>query len=740
MFTTFDVGMTASSTVSSASASGESPSTPLPRQRKRGQVARACDWCRVHRVKCDNDHPCSNCKSRGGQCSNSGAMKLTTLPHAYREIERLRQRVQELELELELPKERKADNDKPVHELNTPPSVLPASDDRHPDLLLEGGRAKSFCEGIYISTARSPQKTWYGSSSLFYFIGRINNFLTSTLQETNSAHRMLPNSASFLLDVPTTITQDDHSQGARLVAAATDDTVNAGDYLSPTQEVYFLDLFWQSYYTSFPILDELEFKEHYQSLWATSDKERKPSALVDIVIAVCMQYGMAQLPGVGRGLSVASRANVNENDATIAGRWHYRRCQTLLSCQLESPTISTLQCHIFCSIYLCCGSFQNMADNACSLAVRTAYMLGLHLEPPQTMPRREKEMRKRLWWTLYVLETKISMKLGRPFLLHDFSTTCSLPADDREIAMLSGSSFAPLGENVTWLTWNLHNIKLLLVARTAYTAFYDNVPNTSNVFNPQSITERLEAWLKGVPEALKTKRQNSGVPFSTDLSALEVEQFAPLWLQRQRLLLELMYHNLCTNLYRPSISFALARAPHHLTDRTAMKCAAHAMALTHMMHQVLLSTPILAGWHEAFQWQWNAAMTLVGFVLAYPQGASAQAGRSAINLSVAVFENFGNSFAVAASAASIMSDLSAKVDLVIGQSQGMQGVAMQLATNGEADESLINGNSTAAQAVDGPLSFDDENAAEITGVLAQSIDIFTAETYNDFDWSGMGLL
>ncbi|KAK9490512.1 hypothetical protein V1508DRAFT_457751 [Lipomyces doorenjongii] len=282
-----------------------------------------------------------------------------------------------------------------------------------------------------------------------------------------------------------------------------------------------------------------------------------------------------------------------------------------------------------------------MADNACSLAVRTAYMLGLHLEPPQTMPRREKEMRKRLWWMLEC------------HLAHLEPTTPSLCWRPEQ----------PTQPSTT------------------------NVPNTSN-------------------------RSKRNVILSTDISALEIEQFAPLWLQRQRLLLELMYHNLCTNLYRPSISFALVGAPYPLTDRTAMKCAAHAVALTHMMHQ----------------WQWNAAMTLVG------SGA-----RSAIDLSVAVFENFGNSFAVAASAASIMSDLSTEVDLFI-QSQGMQGVAMQPATNCEesGDESLINGNSIAAPAVDGLLSFDDDNAVEIS-VLAQSIDIFAAETYNDFDWSGINI-
>jgi hypothetical protein len=520
MFTTF-----VSMPPSSASASPDSPqpqSSSLPpprsRQKKRGQVARACDWCRIHRIKCDSDHPCLNCKGRGGQCCNSSVMKSATLPRAYREIERLRQRVQELELE----KEREVE--KPVHQLHTPASLSPyMPDDQDPrkgELDPERTRPKRFWEGIHISTARSPQKSWYGSSSLFYFIGRINTFLTCAFQQTHSADRMLPNSARNLLDGPTTVSAEDQ---AGQIAAPTDDPISAGEYLTPTQEEYFLGLFWQSYYTSCPILDELEFKEHFRSLWPTSDEKRKSSALVDIVIAVCMQYGMARLPGVGRGLSAASRANVSNTDATIAGRWHYRRCQTLLSTELESPTISTLQCHILCSIYLCCGSFQNMADSACGLAVRTAYMLGLHLEPPQSMPRREKEIRKRLWWTLYVLETKMSMKLGRPFLLHDSSTTCSLPADDREIAMLSGSSFAPLGENVTWLTWNLHNTELILAARTAYTTFYDKAPDTFNAYNGQPITERLEEWLKGVPGALKTQRQNDGVPFSTDRSALKID-------------------------------------------------------------------------------------------------------------------------------------------------------------------------------------------------------------------------
>ena len=664
-------------------------------------------------------------------------MKATTLSHAYREIERLEQRIEELE------QEKGRDAEKPVHQLQTPISLPRSLSDGQGSSTgeqeLAGSKLKRVWEGIYISTARSPQKTWYGSSSLFYFIGRIDAFLTVALQQSHLADRMLPDSASNLLDGPTTVAAEEQ---AGQLTGPTDDPITTGEYLTSTQEEYFLSLFWQSYYTSHPILDELEFKEYYRSLWATPDGKRKPSALADIVVAVCMQYGMARLPSVEQGLKATPRANVSSRDATIAGLWYYRRCQTLLSAELESPIISTLQCHIFCSIYLCCASFQNMADSTCGLAVRTAYMLGLHLEPPQSMPRRERETRKRLWWTLYVLETKMSMKLGRPFLLHDSDTTCNLPADDLEIAMLVGTSFAPLGENLTWLTWNLHNTKLLLAARTAYTIFHDVAPDTFNANNCQPITKPLEDWLKDVPGAFKTQRQNNGVPLSTDRSALEIEQFAPLWLQRQRLLLELMYHNLCIDLYRPFISFGSATAQISLADGMVMKCAAHAMALTHMMHQVFTSTSILAGWLEAFQWQWNAAITLVGIVLAYPHDDSTEAARSTIDLSVAVLENFGHSFAVAAGAANILVELCAKVDVLMEKSHGKKGVRlekMQLITNYQevGGENIMDGSFPALPSMDESLGFFNGTAPEFRGVLAQSIDIMATEMYDDIDLSGI---
>lgn len=109
-----------------------------------------------------------------------------------------------------------------------------------------------------------------------------------------------------------------------------------------------------------------------------------------------MQYGTAIQPPQTGEMQKSSRNGVGNNDATIAGRWYHRRCQTLLASELESPSIRTLQCQILTVIYLCCASFQNMADSTLALAARTATILGLHQEPSTDLPRAEREYRRRV--------------------------------------------------------------------------------------------------------------------------------------------------------------------------------------------------------------------------------------------------------------------------------------------------------------------------------------------------------
>ncbi|KUL91834.1 hypothetical protein ZTR_01036 [Talaromyces verruculosus] len=717
--------------------SSENPSrlhTPLRARQKRNQVARACDECRVRRIKCDNFSPCSNCKTRGSKCTNN-ANRIVSLPHAHQEIETLRRRVEDLQRELQ---QLRQQTDKQTH-IPSPVTSLPtpefsASESIHTNSDVVSRRTN--WGGINFRTARSPNETWYGPSSLFYFMGRITNFLNLNLDQTQSKDQMVPDSVSRRLCGPLAGFGENsglHGSGSR---TRNDE---GGHYLTPTQEDYFLDSYWSSYHTSlFPIIDETEFKQHYRSLWTTSGDGRKDSALVDIVIALGMQYGISMLPNMKHQLA-------DDSDATIAGRWYYRRCQTLLAYELESPTLATLQCHLLCVIFLCSASFQNTSDSTFAMAVRTAHMLGLHLAPPESMPRKEREMRKRLWWALYSLDSKLGMKLGRPFLLYQTNTTPTLPDDDVEVAMLSGSSFAPLGNNATWLSFNLQNMTMFQAAREAHTAFYNrdlNLKEGQTLWDDFNILEgqaefvypflkKLENWTNGVPSTLTTRRKDGSHPFAIGGTDLEIEQYAPLWLQRQRVILELMYHNLSVNVCRPFISFALTPSL-TVAEDLAFKCAGHAIALTSITHQVLSSTTILSGWHEAFQWQWNSAMTLVGFVLAYPQSSMTVAARDAITLSVSVFDIFGHSFAVANSAATIVRNLITKIDFLAKRAWQRQCVVE--GHRGTTDQVSIHSNTTYSQPraymdnimfqpSDGSLDFGDMSLESMQDMFHMAFDI-----------------
>ncbi|KAH8894743.1 hypothetical protein GQ53DRAFT_744778 [Thozetella sp. PMI_491] len=635
------------------------------------------------------------------------------MPQAYREIERLRQKVNELEHELKQERDRSESLDLRLTPSNTAtPSASESTS--APTIYSDLGIPQSFWKGIHVRTARSPNETWYGASSLFYFIGRMSAFLNPVRQQAAPADHLLDlNPTTTLLDGSAAGRSDNIAESRAPQREPDQGSAHPedGEYLTPMQEEYFLELYWQSYHTAlFPILDETEFKAHYRSLWTSAGNGRRPSALADITIALSMQYGVAMMPATKQMLVVD-----NSSDPTVSGRWYYLRSQRLLAYEMESPSISTMQCHLLFTIYLCCGTFQNMADSAYSLAVRTAYMLGLHLEPPATMPLKERELRKRLWWALYMLDSKIGMKLGRPFLIPQSNEGPRLPSDQLDVAMQSGSNFAPLGDNVTWLSFSLQHTRLFQTARVVHTAFYSKemtYPGTESIWdNPSALDAHaaflnscmkdLDDWATELPPALQTKRQNNGRSFSTDGSSLAIEPFAPLWLQRQRILLELVYHHLSTNLYRPFISFSPAPVG-ALAEESAVKGALHAMALTSITHEVLSSTSILAGWHEAFQWQWNGAMTLVGFALAYPQNPTTTAARKSIDLALTVFDIFGTSFAVATSASSVVKKLATKIDLLVQQSQ-------------ERQASLQNSNETNQQ-------YQIENAAELGAALVWPTD------------------
>lgn len=65
-----------------------------------------------------------------------------------------------------------------------------------------------------------------------------------------------------------------------------------------------------------------------------------------------------------------------------------------------------------------------------SLAVVHAQHLGIHLNKTHDdMSSFDSEMFKRIWWCMYVLDRRVALVLGRPFLIQDNNISVTLPRD-----------------------------------------------------------------------------------------------------------------------------------------------------------------------------------------------------------------------------------------------------------------------------------------------------------------------
>ncbi|KAJ4226120.1 hypothetical protein NW759_004708 [Fusarium solani] len=584
MFTTFDI------TTPNSLSSEKPPSPPSQPRTKRAQVSRACDWCRLTRVKCDSVRPCRNCKQAKRECVNSGRDDFKSVAAATREVQRLRSQVRELETKLMEP---------------SPSSVKSMSKCRRSPRW-KGTRMN----GIY-----------YGPSSLGYFTHRLSTFTKMDFE-------------SNFLSAPKFSPSPSH--------------IRTSSQLQREQQDALLDLYWQGYHAVYPVLDEADFRRHYDTLWH-SLTGRKPCPLVDIVIALCVHFGSSY---------TASDAVALPDQP---GYGFYLQSQQLLSQDLEVPSLSTVQCYFLNAIYLLALGQVNSASMMIGSAIRAAESLGLQFgndrdEMSEGEPRLLTSD-SRIWTCLTTLDTQLSLYLGRPFAIQDSQVYSTSQPEPDQVAQLTGPTFTLA--DVNWLRFQYERQRLFQIVREIQTELVavsedvlEDIDSPDFYQHPSSREKcaqylsqqlkRLKVWIQELPEALKTPRVQ-GVPFSVDRSALNLSQTEPLWLQRQRLILELDYHTLIMMLTRTFNSFLPTPALGTFSsDNHCMTCVNSAIMVTNMLHQVLNDSEILTGWYQVIDWQRTATFALAGFACGYPICPLSPSARKALTRAAGVFERSGS--------------------------------------------------------------------------------------------------
>ncbi|KAJ6028193.1 C6 transcription factor [Penicillium herquei] len=658
----------------------KSPSRPRP---KRNQVARACDWCRQNRIKCDDSQPCQNCRTRGIQCSNAKRTDMPTLPAANREIQRLRNTISTLQANK---KSQECRNHAPSKYVTPPESdtldVSPKSDSLGTHVPRSTISSREW-KGVQIHTSGAI----YGPLSSSYFGARMGQFLSEALSDDPES-LFLSSSENLRLEYPPNTLKCLHDSDLR--GAESQSTDHSGlESLSRAQEQFFIDLLWQSFHCIYPVLVESEFCEYYDSLWGLAGDQsyRRPSSLVDSILAVCTQYGSTFLTSDEENLECEREYHV----AAVSKKSHalFRRAQSLLLDEIESPSIMTLQSYIYCIIYLHNTSLLNTADMILSTAIRVAQVLRLHLPPCDPTVPEYQELHRRLWYTLVGLDCQLSMILGRPPLITVNENDYDLPGDSQEHALLSGSMLmTPGDEGISWLSFHVQSTRLLMTVRGVQNALQRHGArlieqnNAQNMYDDPFVTEQLAAclgreigvvynWAHNVPTALKCSRKGSGESFSTERTPVTFNSLSPLWLQRQQILLELLYHHLQLSNFRSFVRLQPGSSSiSPLSDCHNISALNHAVTLTNIVHKVLKDTDLLRGWYPVFQYQWDAALCILGFVLANPICPPTPAARRCIQTVVSCFEIMGEYSATAVSAAKIVREVGVHAERLVGKFHG----------------------------------------------------------------------
>lgn len=535
------------------------------------------------------------------------------------------------------------------------------------DPLSQHGGNRKYYNWDFVTKKSIPGSTQtYGLSSAFYFTDQLSSYLDATWHyiERNASEPLSSRSSTPGLSLR------DALHGQKNVNATR--TMVAQDPSRPDEEAL-LELYWTSWHVLHPILDETAFRSHYKTLWK-GPSTRDPSALVDIVLALCIQQDAA---------SKSSHATNSASDPKVPtdstdGWWFYRRCQYFLQDDLEAPSVTTFQCHYLAVIWLSRASWNNAAHNVLAAGLRIGVILGLHNEPCSDLAQDVREFRRRLWWTAYAIDAQYAMEFGRPLGVHFGQVTCSLPKDPR-----TTSCNAPIAAKSSF--FSTQQIKLVLAARAVYILFYRDIASVlgrsgnANLYQDPKDLEAcaewlegnagyLKAWVEQLPSNMKTARKGLGSPYSNDQSSLDLQPATHIHSQGC-LILELLYHRFVMSLHRPFIALPRDQSSYMpITELHAMTCVNHAITITSIIHQDLTESDNLRAWPITHLWQWNATLTLIGYTLAYPHGLVSLTARKALNTAAKNFDILSKTFANADSAVMVLKDVMPKLDIMLNSS------------------------------------------------------------------------
>lgn len=190
----------------------------------------------------------------------------------------------------------------------------------------------------------------------------------------------------------------------------------------------------QSYYTSvhavIPILHWPTFDREYEDVYKIGSLQNVPSVWCSLLFAV-----------LAVGILFSNEASALRPQK---GKEYIQISLMLIDLWNDEFVIDHARGAILISVFLYEMNLKSAAWTWLASSVRISQDIGLHSETGP-WPNIEGEMRKRVWWGVYVWDRLISLELGRPLLIEDADCDVSLPTAIDDHYIHEGGMMVPNG-------------------------------------------------------------------------------------------------------------------------------------------------------------------------------------------------------------------------------------------------------------------------------------------------------
>lgn len=258
-----------------------------------------------------------------------------------------------------------------------------------------------------------------------------------------------------------------------------------------------IEFYYRKCHSRYPVLD----RNHFNHIVEKPEEELSywDGFLKNVVLAIGSRY-----------------KELMEKSPTREPDLYYQRARSFLS-KARFGNLQYAQACMLCALYTHRAKIHSSGPTVWHLtgmAMRSAVKIGLHrrqkVEPNEHNPY-EMEFRKRLFWSIYILDRLLGHVLGRPFSIPEHDIDVQLPVDIDDdttdmdqiralrLAQKQGQEFSKTNR-ITTMTSVIYMCKLRRLESEIQAALYSvnasayTIPNVEEV-----LSQQMDNWLASIP-------------------------------------------------------------------------------------------------------------------------------------------------------------------------------------------------------------------------------------------------